>query len=133
MSADKVLIDTSVWIDYFQKASIGIAGKVEDMISNHIIIVPKIVIAELIQGANSVKEIAVIEDFTEAFNIIDQADDTWVEAGRLSFNLKKKGKTVNLSDCYIASIAYRNNCHIFTLDKHFRDIQKILSINLINI
>ena len=133
MSANRILIDTSVWIDYLQEASTGIAGKVEDMISNHIIFVPKIVIAELIQGASSIKEISVIEDFTEAFNIIDQADDTWVDAGRLSYNLKKKGKTVNLSDCYIASIAFQNNCHIFTLDKHFKDIQKILSINLINI
>jgi predicted nucleic acid-binding protein len=37
--------------------------------------VPKVVIAELIQGAMREKEIAVIEDFVNAFLVIDQTAD----------------------------------------------------------
>ena len=130
MSAEKVLVDTSVWIKYFRDKSAGLSEKVDEILSKHEVYVPKIVIAELIQGSKSEREISVIEDFVDAFNIIDQREDTWIKAGRLSYNLKKKGKTVNLTDCYIAVIAEEYDCHIFSLDEHFKDIQKSVCIQL---
>ena len=54
-----------------------------------------------------------------------------MKAGRLSYNLKKKGKTINLIDCYIAIIAQEHGCQIFTLDEHFKEIQKVTDIYLI--
>jgi predicted nucleic acid-binding protein len=80
----------------------------------------------------SEKEIPVIEDFVNAFNVLDQKEDTWIKAGKLSSNLKKKGKGINLIDCYIAVIALEFDCQIFSLDKHFKDIQKELNIRLLS-
>ena len=131
MSVEKILIDTSIWIDYFRNKSSKISEKVDSILSNHEVYVPKIVIAELIQGAESEREISVIEDFLGAFNIIDQKEDTWLKTGRLCFNLRKKGKNVNLTDCYIAIIADEHKCQILTLDEHFKEIQKMLPITLI--
>jgi predicted nucleic acid-binding protein len=118
MNVEKILIDTS--------------NKVDEILSKKEVYVPKIVIAELIQGAKSEREVSIIRDFLEAFSIIDQTEDTWFKAGELSFNLKKKGNIVNLTDCYIAVIAQEHSCQIFTLDEHFKDIQKSLKIVLIN-
>ena len=126
--SDRILIDTSVWIDYFQNGAVS--EKLDDMLSGGNVYVPMVVIAELIQGARSEKEIAVIKDFVEAFTIIDQKEDTWLEAGRLAYRLKKKGKTTNLTDCYIAIIARDSGCRILTLDKHFKEIQKEFGIML---
>ncbi|MCP2518960.1 PIN domain-containing protein [Candidatus Aminicenantes bacterium AC-335-K20] len=131
MNGKKILIDTSVWIDYFRNKSSNLSEKVDKILSEDEIYVPKIIIAELIQGAKSEREISVIKDFIDAFNIIDQKEDTWIKAGRLSYNLKKKGKTINLIDCYIAIIAQEHGCQIFTLDEHFKEIQKITDIYLI--
>ncbi len=130
MSVEKVLIDTSVWIEYFRNKSESVSREVDEIFSKKEIYVPKIVIAELIQGAKSENEISIIKDFIEAFNIIDQREETWFKAGRLSFDLKKKGKTINLTDCYIAVMAQEHACKIFTFDEHFKDIQKILNIDL---
>jgi len=127
----KVLIDTSIWIDYFKNKNLLLSRRVDDILSTENVYVPRIVIAELIQGAKSDKEISVIEEFIDAFNIVDQQQDTWIRAGKLSNSLKKKGITVNLTDCYIALIATENYCRIFTLDEHFKNIKKILSIDLI--
>jgi len=127
----KVLIDTSVWIDYFKNKNLSLSRRVDDILSTADVYVPRIVIAELIQGAKSDKEISVIEEFIGAFNIVDQQQDTWIRAGKLSNSLKKKGISVNLTDCYIALIATENYCRIFTLDEHFKNIKKILSIDLI--
>lgn len=128
---DNVLIDTSVWIDYFQKISSAISSQVDELLSHSDIYVPKIVLAELIQGAHSEKELTTIEDFVEAFHVIGEDEDTWLDAGRLSYILKKKGKTVNLTDCYIAVIAKEQNCAILTLDKHFKEIEKECGVRLI--
>ncbi len=130
MSAEKILIDTSVWIEYFRSKSSLIAEKVDRILDEGEVCVPKIVIAELMQGAKSTKELSIIGDFIEAFTVIDQREDTWIKAGRLSYNLKKKGKKIHLLDCYIAVIARENGCKIFTLNRHFQDIKAVMDISL---
>ena len=121
---DRVLIDTSVWIDYFQDTKSAGSELMDDILSHGDVYVPKVVIAELIQGARSEKEISVIKGFAKAFTIVEEGKETWYKAGKLSYDLKKKGKTINLTDCYIAVIAREHNCSILTLDKHFKEIQK---------
>jgi predicted nucleic acid-binding protein len=132
MSGDRILIDTSVWIEYFKNKSAGLSKKVDQILSKHEVYVPKVVIAELIQRSKSEREISTIEDFVDAFNIIDQKEDTWIKSGKLCFTLKRRGKAINLTDCYIATIAKEYECQILTLDKHFGDIQKSLGIHLIS-
>ncbi|MHB8880530.1 MAG: type II toxin-antitoxin system VapC family toxin [Thermodesulfovibrionales bacterium] len=127
---DKVLIDTSVWIDYFKGNNVRLHEKTDEVLTYSDVYVPKVVIAELLQGARSEKEISVIESFVEAFTIIDQAEDTWVKAGKLSFSMKRKGVSINLVDCYIAVLTAEHNCAIFTLDEHFRSIKKFIKIEL---
>src|SRR4030067_152968 len=117
---DRVLIDTSVWIDYLQETRSAGSELMDEILTHGDIYVPKVVIAELIQGARSEKEISVIKEFVEAFKIVEEGKETWYKAGKLSYDLKKKGKTINLADCYIAVIAREHNCSILTLDKHRR-------------
>ncbi len=129
----RMLIDTSVWIAYFQaNAPAGVLEKVDELLSDGDIYVPKIVLAELIQGAHSEKDLEVIRQFVEAFTIISESADTWLEAGSLSFALKKKGKTINLADCYIAILAKEHKCSIMTLDKHFKEIQKEMGLKILS-
>ena len=132
MNVEKILIDTSVWIEYFRNQSSRVSKKVDEILSKQEVYVPRIVIAELIQGSRSEREISIIEEFVDAFHIIDQKDDTWIKTGRLSFNLKKKGRNINLTDCYIAVIAQENDCHILSLDEHFKEIQKDFNIHLVD-
>jgi len=127
---NRILIDTSVWIDYFKGRDNKFAERVNEVLTFSDVYVPMVVIAELIQGSKSEMEIAVIEEFIGAFNIIDQTDDTWLKAGRLSFSMKRKGITVNIVDCYIAVIASENNCKIFSLDEHFKNIKGFLKLEL---
>jgi predicted nucleic acid-binding protein len=76
MNGDQVLVDTSVWIKYFRDKSPNLSKRVDEILSKQEVYVPKIVIAELIQGSKSDREISTIEEFVDAFNIIDQKEDT---------------------------------------------------------
>ena len=130
MRDNKILVDTSVWIDYFKGQSSYIANLMDVIITENNIYVPRVVIAELMQGCKSEKEVSIIEEFLDAFFIIDSSENTWTKAGKLSFLMKKRGKTVNLIDCYIAVIANENDCKVLTLDKHFNDIKNFLKIKV---
>lgn len=131
MSAERVLVDTSVWVSYFRGGSPVIFEKVDRLLAGAEVCVPKIVLAELIQGAKSEREISTIEDFFDAFTILDQGQGTWLKAGKLPRQLKNRGKTIHLLDCYIAVIAQENACAILTLDEHFKEIQQAMPITLI--
>jgi len=52
---------------------------------------------------------------------------------QLSYELKKRGMNIHLFDCYIAVIAREHECKIFTLNRHFKEIQKVLQINLVEL
>ena len=131
MSAERVLVDTSVWVAYFRGGSPAIFEKVDRLLAGEGICVPKIVLAELVQGAKSEREISTIEDFFDAFTILDQSPETWLKAGKLSRELKIRGKTIHLLDCYIAVIAKENACAVLTLDDHFKEIQRVLPLAFI--
>jgi predicted nucleic acid-binding protein len=133
MSAERILVDTSVWIEYFRNQSAALVGFVTELVKNSQICVPRIVLAELMQGAKSERELSVIGEFMEAFTILDQTDQTWLKAGRLSYELKRKGKNINLADCYIAVLAQENDCAVLTLDRHFKDIRQHTRLPLVDI
>jgi len=131
VKGDKVLIDTSVWITYFKDRDSQFSDRVDELLAAAHVCVPKVVIAELIQGAKSEKEIAIIEEFFEAFTIIDHTENTWEKAGRLSFSMKRKGINIHLIDCYLAVTAQENNCKLFSLDEHFSSIKKFTPLEMI--
>jgi predicted nucleic acid-binding protein len=131
VSAERVLVDTSAWVDYFRGITPLVSAKVDALLSDAEVCVPMIVLAELIQGAKTDREVAAIKGFLEAFTIVEPGADAWLEAARLSRKLKGRGRTVHLIDCYIAVIANGSNCALFTLDGHFREIAEVLPLRLL--
>ena len=63
MSGKKTIIDTSVWIDYFRKQSAALSEAVDAVLSGDDVYIPKIVMAELIQGAKSLLWISILRRY----------------------------------------------------------------------
>lgn len=127
---DKVLVDTSVWIDFFRKRE-PCYSKVLKLLDEDRICCLGIVLAELIQGAQSREGIKALKDFTYVFSFLEESAKLWEKAGELAFSLKKSGKQIGLSDCYIAVAANKDKTEILTLDNHFITIKEHLDIVLI--
>ncbi len=115
MAEREVLIDTSIWISYFRKDQL-VYQKVNKLIDDDRVCCTNLIVAELVQGSKSEKEINVIKDFLDVFQFLKERDDTWLKAAYLSFRLRKKGKTVGLADCYLAQTALENDVSIFAFD-----------------
>lgn len=114
----RVLVDTSAWIDFFRKAE-PCYSAVSDLMGHQRICCLGIVVAELMQGSRSEKELTVLSDFVHVFEFLPESTSAWQEAGKLSWRLRRKGLTVGLSDCYIAAAARRADAAILSLDAHF--------------
>jgi predicted nucleic acid-binding protein len=130
-ASDKVLIDTSVWIDFFRKTE-PVYSFVMQLIAGERVCSAGIIIAELMQGAKSEKELTVLKDFIHVFEILPESSKIWQTAGELSFHLRRKGKTIGLSDCFIAVSAREGNAAILTMDNHFEMMKSEAKIRLIS-
>ena len=128
----KVLVDTSVWIDFFRKKEPAYSIVSKLLPENRIVSIG-IIIAELMQGAKSEKEVTVIKDFVHIFDFLPETPQLWVQAGELSFNIRRVGKTVGLSDCFIAVITKHYNASLLSLDKDFQIIKGEFDLSLLPI
>lgn len=126
---DKVLVDTSAWIEFFRKKEPWYSA-ISGLMDDKRVCCSGIVLAELIQGAKSEKELEVLRDFRHVFEFLDESVDLWQAAGELSNSLQRKGKSIGLSDCYLAAAAKAHKVKISTLDKHFNVIKTTFGIVL---
>lgn len=125
----KVLVDTSVWIEFFRKKE-PYYHVVSELMDDDRICCLGIVLAELLQGAKSEKELSTLKEFLHVFDFLPETPGLWEKAGELSFLLQRKGRTAGLSDCYIAAAAQVSKVAIYSLDRHFSVISKETGVNL---
>jgi hypothetical protein len=125
-----VLIDTSVWINYF-RGERETCEEVGKLIDAGRVCCLKLIMGELIQGARGEKEIKIIRDLIDVFPLLEESSDSWGKAGILSFQLRKAGKNIGLGDCYIATVAGENDATIYSLDRQFKEVQSYADITLL--
>ncbi len=126
---DKVLVDTSVWIEFFRTRE-PYYSSVSELMERDRVCCIGVILAELMLGAKSEKELATIREFLHVFDFLPESAELWASAGELSFALGRKGKSAGLSDYYIASVAQSAGVRLFTLDRHFVTIGKETGIEL---
>ena len=117
-----ILVDTSAWIDYFNKPESETGRTVEQILWNGRAVLAGIVLTEILQSAKIKTELDAILESMLALPFLEASLTTWIEAGRLSIALRKKGMTIPTTDLIIAGLALENNCSLLTLDPHFQKI-----------
>ena len=127
---DKILVDTSAWIDFFRKKE-PIYSRVLKLLDDDKICCLGIVLAELIRSTKSKEEIKALKDFVYVFTFLAESRKLWEKAGELSFTLKGSGRQIGLADCYIAITASEGKAGILTLDEHFSIIKEFLDLKLL--
>lgn len=122
--SDKVLIDTSVWVEFFRGRNAGVVETVSVLLRTGRAAYTGIIALELLNGAKGPKDMDTLFDAFDAMQRIDEKDTTFFDAGRMGYELARKGFTANTVDLLIAGIAVENGLSLMTLDKHFEAIAK---------
>jgi len=118
------LIDTSIWIEYFRGKSAH-TEFIEAGLNDGSVYITGPIISELLQGVKSEKEFDMLASCVDAIPFLECETIDWMNTGKLSFNLRKKGITVPITDSLIAVIASRYKMRILTLDNHFKKIPDV--------
>ncbi len=130
-----MIVDTSVWIDFFN----GVQNRQTDFLTDAVesgkpIFLHSIILMEILQGFRSDKDHAEVKDILLSYDFVieDPVPDA-IGASDLYRSLKKKGATIRKSlDCMIAYSAIKNELPLLHKDRDFDIIAKFSKLKVIS-
>jgi len=110
-----LVLDTSVWIEYF-RANPTYFDNCQELLENGFVATLDVIFAELMQGAKGKREIQLINGYYESIPKLDRTKLIF-EAGLFAQNEGLINKGIGLIDSIIIYATLTNNLQLWTLDK----------------
>ena len=126
--AARVLIDTSVWVDFFRTGKAK--HEIELLLGERRAVYCGLIVTELMRGARGKNEITVLNQLFDSLHYVHESNETFLQAGRLGFLLAKNGLNLATVDLILAQVSLENNLAIFTYDQHFKQIKEHTKLRL---
>jgi tRNA(fMet)-specific endonuclease VapC len=123
-----VVVDTSVWIDFFAGAP---TTSLDDALKNNSVVLSPLVVAELISGARRSRDRAAILHLAEKLPVHETPLDHWIRAGELRRQLRSKGVSVSTPDAHVAQCALDRDAILLSRDAVFGRIARHCSLRVI--
>lgn len=130
-----ILVDSSVWIDYFN----GIRCKQTDWLDNalgeEVIVIGDIILAEVLQGFQLDADYKRAQDLLLGFPIVDLlGKDVAIESAANYRLLRRKGHTIRKTiDVLIATACIHHSLTLLHNDKDFAPFEKHLKLKTVKI
>ncbi|MBW1739802.1 MAG: PIN domain nuclease [Deltaproteobacteria bacterium] len=129
---DKVIIDTSAWIESFRpQCDRGLSNLVKNLIIKGNVLLPGIIKTELLRGTKNKREYNRLNDLLKGLIYLPAQGEFWERLSEFSFELFRKGVVVPLIDTYIALLCIENDASILHRDKHFDLIAQKSSLKVL--
>jgi len=123
----QVLVDSSIWIDYFRTGRSS--SHMDILIDENLIVTNDLILAELIPFLKMKKQhqlIGLLEEISRNPLTIN-----WQEIIHFQTQCLASGANgMGIPDLIIAQNALQNGCVIYSLDKHFVQLQRMIEITL---
>ena len=128
----KVLVDTSVWIDFFANTlPTKKARRLERWLDSEVVVMADIVKHELLVGAATDLEFENLNDLLSALPPVLMEPEDHRGFNRFGFELKKQGLLGSYTDVAIAFLARRHRLAVFSTDRYFARLSDRKIIQLI--
>ncbi len=129
----RVLVDSSIWIDFFGSLSLPDSIIVDELLAHGLVCTTGLIKAEVLPGARTTREFRQLKDFFEALPLVPEGEAFWEDAIRYQYLLKRRGVyRIGIPDLMIATLALRNDKLIYTKDADFPRMAKYLPLQLYN-
>ena len=125
-----ILVDTSVWIDFFS-ASPGRAGReLRRMIEQaEPFALAGVIVTEILQGLT--RDVKRIEHLLMGWDLLEPRDfSTYSEASTIFRLARSKGVSLTTINTLIAAIALEHSAVLFSLDKDFSRMARYSALRL---
>lgn len=119
-----VLVDTTVWIDFFADRPEPHVAALRRIIENgEDLCLCGLVLAEILQGIRSDSAYRRTKDYLSALIYLPMRRATFVRAAEIYRSLRRKGVTIRKPvDCMIASVAIEYSLPLLHNDRDFKQI-----------
>ena len=128
-----ILVDSSVWIDYFNGADNPPANYLHDNLGQEIFVTGDLIILEVLQGFGSDRDFETgrkIMDSLPCFNLCGR--EIAIAASINYRNLRKKGITIRKTiDMVISAFCIENKIRLLHNDKDFLSLQEFAGLKAV--
>jgi hypothetical protein len=130
-----ILVDTTVWIDFFAARSLPHVMALEALIKRREnICICGIILAEVLQGIRQDSEFRKTRDLFNSLILFPMPYTVFLRSAEIYRKLRKKGITIRKPlDCMIASVAIENDIPLLHNDKDFHPIEKHCDLKVLSL
>lgn len=125
-----ILVDTSVWIDYFNGSqTVGVGKLVQALDEKRPCCLSGVIYQEILQGADSEVSFARFGKYLSSQTFFHPAHplQSFADAAQIYLRCRRAGYTIRSTiDCLIAQIALENELWILHNDKDFDHIAAVI-------
>ena len=121
-----VLVDTTVWIDFFGDQPLPHVAALQRLIEDdEDLCVCGVILAEVLQGIRADADYRRTKDYFESLILMPMRRTTYEMSAELYRSLRKKGITIRKPiDCMIAAVAIEHDLPLLHNDRDFDGISK---------
>lgn len=125
-----IVVDSSVWIDYFTGNDSPEADHLDSLLGQELIAIGDLVLTEVLQGFRADKDFHKARDLLLSFHVVNMLDTTIALKSAANFRaLRKLGLTVRKTvDSIIATYCIENRLPLLHSDKDFQPFHKHLNL-----
>ena len=124
-----VLVDTSVWIEYF-KTGIN-SEKLDFLIDENLVVLNDLILAELVPSLRLRNQRKIIKLLYDIYKL--ELSVNWGQIIEFQSKCLKNGLNgIGIPDLIVVQNAKQNNCEVYSLDSHFKLMKDVLKIQLAN-
>ena len=128
-----ILVDTSVWIDFFAGRDTPYVTTLEQLIMDEEdLALCGIILTEILQGIGDDASYRQVKRFLDPLIMLPMPETVYVRAADIYRKLRKSGITIRkTNDCIIAATALEHHCQLLHNDKDFLPIAEHFSLKTI--
>lgn len=128
-----VMVDTTVWIDFFAGRESPYVTALESFVQNKDdICICGVILTEVLQGIRKEKDYKDTREKFDCFIFLPMTHATFIKAANIYRSLRRKGVTIRKPiDCMIASVAIENDIQLLHNDRDFDPIEKHCSLKTV--
>ena len=129
-----ILVDSSVWIDFFNGADTPQVTLLDNKLGDTPILVGDLILTEVLQGFKSNKDFEMAKQALERFQLREMVGkDIALRSAENYRRLRKSGVTVRKTiDVVIASFCIENNVALLHSDRDFDPMEDILGLMILS-
>jgi len=128
-----ILVDSSVWIDYFRGSLTAQTGKLDRLLGNQPLAIGDLILTEVLQGFNGDRAFNQAKNLLTALTVVELGgQEVAIQAARNCRTLRRLGVTVRKTiDTVIATSCIESGHYLLHNDRDFDPFVKHLGLRVV--